>query len=110
MFQITVRCLSATEIADDPVLVARLKSLYDLVDRGTTPTSVLFPFFPGSAMIRKARATKEIYDMIIAAINARRCSGKAKNDSLQMLLDAGEDDTMVVGVRELLSHGRFSFG
>ena len=92
------------------MLVTRLRTLYDEVDRGTTPTSVLFPFFPGSAMVRKARATKAIYDIVVAAINVRRCSGVIKTDSLQMLLDAGEDDTMVVGVRRMFSHECFSFG
>ena len=29
---------------------------------------------------------------------------------VQMLLDAGEDDTMVVGVRRMFSHECFSFG
>lgn len=61
-------------------------------------------------MVRKARATKAIYDIVVAAINIRRQSSKVKNDSLQMLLDAGEDDTMVVGVRVLSSHGCFSLG
>lgn len=59
-------------------------------------------------MVRKARATKAIYDIVVAAINVRRQSGKPKTDSLQMLLDEGEDDTMVVGVREMFSHVCFS--
>lgn len=110
VFQITVRCLSATEIADDPLLVARLRKLYEEVDSGTTPSSVLFPFFPSSAMVRKARATKAIYDIVVAAIKVRKRGVKPKNDSLQMLLDEGEDDTMVVGVRRMFSHGCFSLG
>lgn len=98
VFQTTVRCLTASEIADDPILVGRLKKLYDEVDSGTTPASVLFPYFPSFSMMKKLRATKAIYDIIVAAVNVRRQSGRIQNDSLQMLLDAGDDPTMIVGV------------
>lgn len=103
MFQTTVRCLTCAEIANNPVVVARLKELYDRVDRGTTPATVLFPWFPSPAMIMKFRATKEIYDIVVATIKVRKESGVSHNDSLQMLLDSGDEPSMIVGVRILLS-------
>ncbi|KAH9061072.1 cytochrome P450 [Lactarius vividus] len=75
IFQATVRCLTCTEIADDPEIVARLRQLFDKVDRGTTPATVLFPWFPSPAMVSKARATKQIYDIIVNAIKVREQSG-----------------------------------
>ncbi|KAH9171337.1 cytochrome P450 [Lactarius sanguifluus] len=74
IFQATVRCLTCTEIADDPEIVARLRQLFDKVDRGTTPATVLFPWFPSPAMVSKARATKQIYDIIVNAIKVREQS------------------------------------
>ncbi|KAI0035483.1 cytochrome P450 [Vararia minispora EC-137] len=111
VFQTTVRCLTATEIADDRALVARLKLLYDNVDSGTTPSSVLFPYFPSFAMLRKLRATKAIYDIVVAAVQVRKQTGQTQNDSLQVLLDAGDDPTMIVGfIMGLLIAGARSTG
>ncbi|KAJ6495285.1 cytochrome P450 [Mycena sanguinolenta] len=97
IFQTTVRCLSSSEIADDAALVARLKKLYDRLDTGTTPATVLFPWFPTPAMIKKLWATKEIYEIIVRAIDAREQSGVSKNDTLQMLVDSGDDKLIIVG-------------
>ncbi|EGN92897.1 hypothetical protein SERLA73DRAFT_172564 [Serpula lacrymans var. lacrymans S7.3] len=97
IFQTTVRSLSCAELADDPAIVARLKKLYDKLDSGTTPATVLLPWFPGPSMIKKLLATKEIYDIVVRAIDARIASGISRNDSLQMLLDAGDEKLVVVG-------------
>ncbi|KAF8737882.1 hypothetical protein AX14_012256 [Amanita brunnescens Koide BX004] len=97
VFQTTVRCLSSHEISDDPVLVARLKLLYDTLDTGTTPTTVLLPWLPFPSMIKKLLATKEIYEIIVNAINNREKSRVYRNDTLQMLLDSGDEKLVVVG-------------
>ena len=80
------------------MLVARLKKLYDILDAGTTPTTVLVPWLPTSAMIKKIRATKEIYEIIIRAIKNRENSGISRGDTLQMLLDTGDERLVLVGV------------
>ena len=98
VFQLTIRSISATEIADDPALVSKLKGLYDRVDAGTTPASVLLPWLPTPAMIRKTWATKQIYDIILKVVRERAASGKPGNDTLQMLLDSGDEEILVVGV------------
>lgn len=107
MFQITIRCLSCSEIADDPVLVARLRVLYDKLDSATTPATALAPWLPGPGMISKLSATKEIYDILIHAIDTRERSSIARNDTLQMLLDAEDDRNLAVGVCRLLCCQRF---
>lgn len=89
--------MTGTEIADDPAIVVRLKHLYDEVDEGNTPASILLPWWPGRGMIRKLLATKRIYDIIIKAIDTRLKSEKPRDDTLQMLLDSGDDNMLVVG-------------
>src|SRR6266436_317425 len=98
MFQTTLRCLTCAEIANDPALVTRLKDLFDRVDKGTTPATVLFPWFPSPAMLMKFRASKQIYDIIASAVNVRKQSGVPQNDTLQLLLDSNEDVYMIVAV------------
>ncbi|KAF8889672.1 cytochrome P450 [Infundibulicybe gibba] len=97
IFQTTVRSLSCAEIADDPAVVARLKTLYDTLDQGTTPATVLLPWIPTPAMIKKLWATKEIYDIVVRAIDNREKSGISRDDTLQMLIDGGDERLVMVG-------------
>ena len=80
------------------MLVARLKKLYDTLDVGTTPATVLLPWLPTPAMIKKLWATKEIYGIVIKAIQDRENSGISRGDTLQMLIDTGDERLVVVGV------------
>lgn len=98
VFQLTIRSLSAHEIANDPELVARLKVLYDKLDHGTTPATVLLPWLPTPAMVKKLWATKDIYNIVIKAIRDRESSGIVRDDALQMLLDSTDEKLVVVGV------------
>ncbi|KAF8493360.1 cytochrome P450 [Russula emetica] len=96
-FQATVRCLTCTEIADEPQVVARCRQLIDQVERGITPATVLFPWFPSPSMVKRAWATKKLYDIIVRAMNVRKQSGIPRNDALQMLLDSGDEHYTIVG-------------
>lgn len=96
-FQTNVRSLACAEIADNAATVAHLKQLYDTLDAATTPTSVLFPWLPSPSAIRRLLATKKIYDVISAAVDVRSQCGPAQDDTLQLLLDSGDDKMTIVG-------------
>ena len=98
LFQTTVRCLACHDIADDPLVVARLRNLYDKLDKSTTPASVLLPWLPSPSMLTKLYASKKVYDIVNGAIKARMSSGVSRDDTLQMLLDHGDDKLVIVGV------------
>jgi len=53
-------------------------------------------------MATRTWATKQMYDIIVKAIKVRKESGIPQNDTLQMLLDSGEEHFTIVGVRILL--------
>jgi len=97
-FQATVRCLTCTEIADEPKLVARCKQLFEQVERGITPATVLFPWFPSPSMVMRARATKQLYDIIVNTMKVRKQSGVPRNDTLQIFLDSEDELATVMGV------------
>ncbi|KAJ3566380.1 hypothetical protein NP233_g7040 [Leucocoprinus birnbaumii] len=103
-FQTTIRALSCGEIADDHALVSRIKQLYDKLDTGTTPTTILLPWLPSWTMVNKLWSTKEIYDIIVGAVKQRQelltriGEGEKPQDTMQLLLDAGDDRMAVVGV------------
>jgi hypothetical protein len=103
-FQTTIRSLSCGEIADDLELVSRIKHLYDKLDTGTTPSTILLPWLPSWTMAKKLWSTKEIYDIIVDAVKKRQellttiSEGEKPQDTMQILLDAGDDRMAVVGV------------
>jgi hypothetical protein len=101
IFQATVRCLTCTEIADDPKVVARCKKLFKQAEQ-LSPAMVLFPWLPSPSMLMRAWATKQIYDIIVRAMKVRKQSGIPQNDALQMLFDSGEEHFTIVGVSILL--------
>lgn len=49
-------------------------------------------------MLRKLVASKKVYDIVNGAINARVQSGVSRDDTLQMLVDHGDDKLVIVGV------------
>ncbi|KAI0763121.1 cytochrome P450 [Trametes elegans] len=111
MFQTTVRCLAFAELADDGPAVHRLKSLYDALDAETTPATVLLPWLPGPSVVRRLLATKRIYDIIGTKLDERTRSGVARDDTPQMLIDAGDERITIIGfVMGLLIAGARSTG
>ena len=104
IFQTTVRCLAFAELADDRAAVARLKSLYDTLDTATTPATVLLPWLPGPSAVRRLLATKRIYDIIGGTLDARLKSGVARDDTPQMLIDAGDERLIIIGVSVFTLH------
>jgi hypothetical protein len=59
-------------------------------------------------MATRTWATKQMYDIIVKAIKVRKESGIPQNDTLQMLLDSGEEHFTIVGVRLLLKLPHYS--
>ncbi|KAI0642644.1 cytochrome P450 [Trametes meyenii] len=111
MFQSTVRCLAFSELADDGPAVRRLKELYDILDAATTPATVLLPWLPGPTAIRRLLATKRIYDIIRTKLDERTQGGIARDDTPQMLIDAGDERMIIIGfVMGLLVAGARSTG
>jgi hypothetical protein len=49
-------------------------------------------------MLKKLWATKQIYDIVVRAIDERQRSGISKPDTLQMLLDEQDERLVIVGV------------
>lgn len=60
VFQLTIRAAACREIADSVESCKRMEKLYWLVEKGSTPTSVLLPWFPSSARKLQKEATAEM--------------------------------------------------
>ena len=66
----------------------------------TTPASVLLPWFPSPSAIRKVVSTKRIHDIVSGVVDAR-LKGHVipQDDALQLMVDSGDDRTVMIGVR-----------
>ncbi|TFK89028.1 cytochrome P450 [Polyporus arcularius HHB13444] len=106
IFQTTVRCLAFAELADDAAKVQRLKELYDTLDTATTPATVLLPWLPGPSAVRRLIATKRIYDIISKTLDERVKNGITRDDTPQMLIDAGDERLVIIGVSLLVAGAR----
>lgn len=91
-------CIASFDIANDPVLLARLKSLVDTVDSITNPYSTWLPWLPAPAMFQKFFASVQIYWIVQAAIHTRKRSGIKRDDMLQQMIDEGDDTIRIFGV------------
>jgi len=82
-------CLTCSETADDTKVVARCKQLFNQAEK-LSLAMVLFPWLPSPSMLMGAWTTKQIYDIVVRAMNVRKQSIDSRSDALQMLLDSGE--------------------
>lgn len=91
-------CIASFDIANDPVLSARLKSLVDTVDSITNPYSTWVPWLPGPALFQKFFASVQIYWIVQAAIHTRKRSGIKRDDMLQQMINEGDGTIRIFGV------------
>jgi len=98
VFQLTIRAASCKDIADDPELVKRVSELYWDSEKGSTPTSVLLPWFPSPARKRKVKATQDLYNLLKSVIDDRKNNGKVEDDPMQALIDEGDGSNDIVQV------------
>ncbi|QRV94605.1 cytochrome P450 family protein [Ceratobasidium sp. AG-Ba] len=96
VFQLTVRAAACREIADSIDDCKRMEELYWQVEQGSTPTSTLFPWFPSPARILKIKATVQIYCWFDAIIKARKEENRREEDTLQVLMDAGDSTADII--------------
>jgi hypothetical protein len=90
--------IASADIANDPILLSRLKPLFDGVDNTDNPYSTWLPWLPGPVLIRKFFCSFQAYRFVQSAIRARQRSGIKADDMLQQMLDDGESTAHIFGV------------
>ena len=68
----------------------------------TTPTSLLFPWFPSSARKTTKQATADLFIMLAGYVEARRAATQT-TDAIDVMIAEGFDTTVIVGVRIILT-------
>ncbi|KAH7917327.1 cytochrome P450 [Leucogyrophana mollusca] len=89
VFALSMRLATCNEFCDDPTKVKALMRIFDRLEAGSTPTSVILPWFPTPARIGRLLAGGELYKMISDVVQARKKEGRREDDPLQVLIDKG---------------------
>ena len=95
----TVRMASCRELSEDGEAVSRLAKHYWAIEKSATPITMLFPWFPSSAMKAKQKETLALYNMILSYVTARRKSSTPTMDPIDLFISQGISDDHIVGVR-----------
>jgi len=97
---LTMRTIGCNELADDQSLVKRMLTYTQYVENSGTPMSIIFPWFPWPALIKRYYSFAMIYITLKNIIEQRKKTGVAGNDALQFMLDQGDEVTHVIAVSE----------
>ena len=106
VFQLTMRMVGCDEIANDPALLKKTLHLFETIQRSSTPTTIIFPWFPSPALIKRTIAGGRLYMILKKIVDERKKSGRREDDPLQYLIDNGDDMNEIIGVR--IPHRCFS--
>ena len=98
VYQLTMRTVGATEIADSPQLLRRTLGLFEEVERNTSTARIIFPWMPTLGYVRQTIAGGKLYVIFDKIAKERRRTGKTHEDAFQFLMDTGEDIVRILTV------------
>ena len=99
VFQLTMRMVGCNEIANDPALLKKTLHLFETIQHSSTATTIIFPWFPSPALIKRTIAGGRLYMIMKKIVDERKKSEGREDDPLQYLIDSGDDINDIIGVR-----------
>lgn len=96
VFQFTMRTVACHEIADDAALLERTLQLYEAVEGTATPFSIMYPWMPLPAKVKRTYAGAQLYMIFKRVVDARNKEGGRNDDALQYLIDQGDNITDII--------------
>jgi hypothetical protein len=94
----TVRMISCDELATNLEVIEEIQRLYWQLEKSTTPTTLLLPWFPGPAKKRKERVTKDLYVKLHDYVELRKKAAVPSSDAIDVLLGQGVPNSEIVEV------------
>ena len=98
VFQLTMRTVGCNEIANDPALLAKTLSYFEIIEQSATPVVVIFPWLPTLSKLKRTYAGGRLYMLFQSIVNNRKKTGQRDEDALQFLIDQGDDVAKIIGV------------
>lgn len=90
VYQLTMRTVGATEIADSPELLEKTLGLFEKIEQANSPTRIIFPWIPTPAHLKRMAAGARLYMIFNKIAEDRKQSGRREEDAFQFLLDSGD--------------------
>lgn len=98
VYQLTMRTFGANEIAESPELLAKTLSLFQQIEKSSSPARIIFPWLPTAAHLRRMAIGARLYMIVNRIVDERRSTGRREDDALQYLLDNGNSIVRILGV------------
>lgn len=98
VYQLTMRTVGATEIAESPQLLGRTLGLFEEVERNMSTARIIFPWMPTLGYIRQTIAGGKLYVIFDKIAKERKRTGKKHEDAFQFLMETGEDTVRILTV------------
>ncbi|KAG2357185.1 cytochrome P450 [Suillus spraguei] len=105
VFTLVARITVCHEFSEDPRKIQALISIFKRLETGSSHTSVLFPWFPTPARLKKLVAGVQLYRMISAVVLSRKENGRREDDPLQAMMDKGLSLTETTALLAMLLVG-----
>lgn len=96
VFQLTLRTVGSKEIAEDRVKVQQMAKWFDMFEKSSTTTTLLFPRFPSISKAKRIYSAGRIYMTLQSIINDRKKTGRSEEDPLQHLIDQGDSVEYII--------------
>lgn len=98
VYKLTMRTVGATEIAEDPKMLAYTLGVFEAFDKSSSNLRIIFPWLPTPKHLYRMYNGARLYMVFDKIIKERKKTGNTPNDALQFLLDGGADAEDVVTV------------
>ena len=97
----TVRMATCAELAADFKTIEEIQELYWQLEKSSTPTALLLPWFPGPARKRRERVTKALFTKLHDYVELRKNAAVPSSDTIDVLLGQGVPTSETVEVSQL---------
>lgn len=98
VFQLTMRTVACVEIASDHEMLRKVLDLFETIESTATPLSIMYSWMPWPSKFRRTYAGAKLYMIFKNIIDKRAQEGRREEDTLQYLIDQGDDVTRIITV------------
>ena len=98
VFQVTMRTVACVEIASDHEMLRKVLGLFETIESTATPLSIMYSWVPWPSQWRRTYAGAKLYMIFKNIIDKRAQEGRREDDTLQYLIDQGDDVTKIITV------------
>jgi len=106
-----LRLTTCEELCRDKEAAKMITKLYWDLEKSTTPTALLLPWFPSPSRRTTKKATRDLYNFVLQFVQIRRAADTPTKDLFDVLIQRGDKDVdiVTVGAIQIALHLKNSF-